>query len=126
MLVEAIFQVEAMKQGWIVSQPFGDNAPYDFIVDTGDRLLKVQCKHLAHARGSKDAYSFNTHKKTGHRRNTRSSYVGLVDYFFAYSLEDDVHIWMPIGVCNTSEQSVRKEPTPTSPKAKLIKDYLIC
>jgi hypothetical protein len=32
------------KAGFIVSAPFGNGAPYDLIVDTGKRLLKVQGK----------------------------------------------------------------------------------
>ena len=32
------------KAGFVVSLPFGNGAPYDLIVDTGKRLLKVQVK----------------------------------------------------------------------------------
>lgn len=41
---EAMFLATASQKGLIVSQPFGDCAPYDFIVDNGKELIKVQVK----------------------------------------------------------------------------------
>jgi hypothetical protein len=41
---EATFIADATRHDLTVSQPFGDNAAYDFIVDNGDRLLRVQVK----------------------------------------------------------------------------------
>ena len=35
---------ELVSKGYIVSQPYGDNAPYDFIIDTNEKLLKIQVK----------------------------------------------------------------------------------
>lgn len=34
-----------MELGYNVSVPIGENSKYDFIIDTGDALIKVQCKH---------------------------------------------------------------------------------
>ena len=33
-----------MEEGLVVSQPMGDNSPYDFLVDNGEDILKVQIK----------------------------------------------------------------------------------
>lgn len=35
-LTEMRFMVEATKQGFIVSKPFGDNQRYDFVIDGGE------------------------------------------------------------------------------------------
>lgn len=43
-IAEAVFIAECLKKGYQVSTPFGDNAPYDCIVDTGSGLYKVQVK----------------------------------------------------------------------------------
>lgn len=43
-LAELRFQLQCHERGWTVSKPYGDNARYDFIVDTGKRLLRVQVK----------------------------------------------------------------------------------
>lgn len=42
--LELEFAVECIRRGAIVSQPIGDNAPYDFIVDFGMKIYKVQIK----------------------------------------------------------------------------------
>ena len=34
----------ALKRGWSVSKPVGENQRYDLILDTGNNLLRVQCK----------------------------------------------------------------------------------
>ena len=44
---ETLFAFRAMEEGLIVSQPMGDNSPYDFLVDNGDDILKVQIKSSA-------------------------------------------------------------------------------
>ena len=33
------------KKGYIVSEPMSENAPYDLICDTGNKLLKIQVKY---------------------------------------------------------------------------------
>ena len=50
---ECAFTCQAMEQGLVVSKPYGDSAPYDFIVDSGPyqgkrpRLLRVQVRCAA-------------------------------------------------------------------------------
>jgi hypothetical protein len=41
---ETLFAFRAMEEGLIVSQPMGDNSPYDFLVDNGEDILKLQIK----------------------------------------------------------------------------------
>lgn len=43
-IAESIFITECLKKGYNISIPFGDNIPYDCIVDTGTALVKVQVK----------------------------------------------------------------------------------
>lgn len=33
------------KKGYIISEPMSENAPYDLICDTGDKLLRIQVKY---------------------------------------------------------------------------------
>lgn len=35
------------KKGYIVSEPMSENAPYDLICDTGEKLLRIQVKYRA-------------------------------------------------------------------------------
>ena len=47
---ECAFLYQAIKRGLVVSKPYGDSAPYDFIVDSGpyqgkpSRLWRVQVR----------------------------------------------------------------------------------
>lgn len=41
---EALFIAKAIKKGYVVSVPTGDNAPYDCILDVNGSLKKVQVK----------------------------------------------------------------------------------
>jgi hypothetical protein len=41
---ESIVMAAYLKAGFMVSIPFGAGAPYDLIVDTGNRLCRVQVK----------------------------------------------------------------------------------
>ena len=37
---------ECAKKNWVVLFPFGENTPYDIVVDNGIKLLKVQVKFI--------------------------------------------------------------------------------
>ena len=39
-----LFAFRAMEEGFVVSQPMGDKSPYDFLIDNGEDILKVQVK----------------------------------------------------------------------------------
>ena len=43
-LAELRFWTEATRRGMIVSKPYGDSARYDFVVDCGGKLSRVQGK----------------------------------------------------------------------------------
>lgn len=43
-VAESAFLHKAMELGLAVAKPWGDSSRYDFIVDTGERLLRVQVK----------------------------------------------------------------------------------
>lgn len=45
-LAELAFLHKAASLGYTVSKPYGDSAHYDFIVDTGRHLLRVQVKSV--------------------------------------------------------------------------------
>jgi hypothetical protein len=51
--VEAAFLAKATMLGFPVLKPWGDSRPYDFAVESGRRLLKVQVKCATSHRGSR-------------------------------------------------------------------------
>ncbi len=59
-LAELAFLYKASSLGLVVSKPYGDSARYDFLVDDGERIWKVQVKSAeAEFQG---AYYFNSHR----------------------------------------------------------------
>lgn len=72
-----------LASGYSVSIPFGDNDKYDLIVDTGSRLLRVQCKTAW--QGASGTIRFNTHSQTttdGDYEET--TYEDAIDAFLAH------------------------------------------
>jgi hypothetical protein len=61
-VLELEFAAECIRRGAIVSQPFGDNSHYDFLVDNGLRIYRVQVK-AASLRADKKSYSVNLTRK---------------------------------------------------------------
>ena len=52
-LAEAAFLLKAQSMGFRVARPWGDSDRYDFILDSGARLWRVQLKstEVLHSRG---------------------------------------------------------------------------
>lgn len=56
-LAELRFWTEATRRGMTVSKPYGDSARYDFIVDCGGKLSRVQVKSSSFSRQGVHAVS---------------------------------------------------------------------
>lgn len=50
---EAAFLLEALSRGFVVSKPFGSAVGYDFILDNGKSLFKVQVKAANKAKSNR-------------------------------------------------------------------------
>lgn len=69
-----------MEQGYDVSMPLRHTSPYDMIVDTGDRLIKVQVKSTtSDFRDNRNSIKIQVHKQ----RNELYS-VLEIDYIALY------------------------------------------
>ena len=71
--------------GYKVSIPYGENSRYDFILDTGKQLLRIQVK-TSHAIKTNDGFNFAT---SSTRINSKGSYrrsytEDEADYFATY------------------------------------------
>ena len=67
-----------LSEGYTVSIPFGDNHPYDLVVDDHKRLYRLQCK-TAWSTGN-GTIRFNTHSQTTKNGEYHErSYRGLID-----------------------------------------------
>ena len=57
------FAYECGRRGAIVSEPIGDNSRYDFIVDSGKQLFRVQVKSSTAKPKSPGVFTFNGTRK---------------------------------------------------------------
>ena len=73
--------VKCLEEGYSISKPLFDNARYDFILDTGNKLLRIQVKSSWNEDHS--AFTFNGYSQhsTGNG-NKRMKYTNKeIDYF---------------------------------------------
>ncbi len=76
-LAQMEFMLRGMGMGMVVSEPYGDNARYDCVVDNGRRLNKVQVKSTG------AVHSPNTcHVNVG-RHKVRGKKNGFVPYLMS-------------------------------------------
>lgn len=74
--------VKCLEAGYLISKPLFDNARYDFILDTGNKLLRIQVKSSTWNEDH-SAFSFNGYSQhsTGDG-NKRMKYTNKeIDYF---------------------------------------------
>ena len=103
-IVEYQVVTKFLELGYIVSQPLVD-CRYDFLVDIGDVIYKVQVKKSSKAETS-GAFTFrtsNTHVNT--KGTIHRDYKDDVD-FFATIWEDKCYL-VPISICGVKNKTLR-------------------
>ena len=91
-MAEAKFLAKASELGFGVAKPWGDSDAYDFIVQTGGRLWKVQVKS-AHVAWKDGSYSFRAH---GH--SYKAYRADEIDLLVAYVVPENAWYVFPVRV----------------------------
>lgn len=75
--------LKCMEMGFIVSRPLFDDARYDFILDIGVRLLRIQVKSSHWCDDEKSVFEFNGYSQHSNgKANKRMKYTkDEIDYF---------------------------------------------
>jgi hypothetical protein len=98
-LGEIAFLHRATILGLRVSKPFGDSDPYDFIVDNGRHLSRVQVKATA-TRHSKSSYNIKAGRRPYRGRCKKavfSPYVASeIDFLALYLVREELWFIIPI------------------------------
>lgn len=84
-MAEMMFVSEAIRRGFIVSRPIFDKNGYDFIVDTGSGLSRIQVKSTAKKQGRSQNYIFSLVR--GHKKVIYTDKE--FNYLAAYIKEND-------------------------------------
>lgn len=110
---EAIILAHLLKKGFVVLLPFGNNQPYDMVIDHEDQMIRVQCKTGRRQGGS---LVFNTCSQSSVSYKRRS-YAGRADIFLVYFPETEKIYRVPvIGTPAGSSCTLRIDPVKTDPK----------
>ena len=88
---ELAFFYKAAGLGFGVAKPWGDSERYDFILDSGQRLWRVQVKSGCHHRKR----CYDLHGKCGNHEKTQYT-SEEIDMFVAYLVPIDVWYVIPV------------------------------
>ena len=121
---EGIILAHLLKMNRIVLLPFGNNQPYDLVVDEDGQFIRIQCKTARFVNGCVVADIS--------RRNTingkRKSYFGLADVIMLYCEATDKIYQISVRPKMKKQISLRVDkPKKHSPKStlRMAKDYEI-
>ncbi len=89
--VEVRFLLQALTLGLAVAKPYGDNVPYDFIVDNGRRTFRVQVKSVSRF----DLGSYRLSTARGGRGKSPYS-PREIDFLAAYIIPEDAWYLIPV------------------------------
>lgn len=120
--------MKCIEQGYIVSKPLFDNARYDFILDTGTQLLKIQVKTSRWKDEEHSSFIFNCYSQhsTGNGNKRMRYSKEDIDYFMTE--KDNLFYLFPAPdkdhTCQ--EKTLRVLPTKSGQTANIswAKDYL--
>lgn len=126
-ITEAILIAEFLKLNIPVSIPFGDNQPYDLVIDFNGNLKKVQIKT---GRLRNGVVLFNTVASINNitdKRKIIRNYKGKIDYFAVYCPDTKECYFLPIINCSNSVGSLRCTNTKNGQNKKVMwaKDYIL-
>lgn len=89
-LAELKFLSEATSRGFIVSRPFGHQNRYDFILDTGKKLFKIQVKSTSSSKvDNHGGYLIKTCGSNSYKTKE-------VDIMACYIFPEDVWYFIPL------------------------------
>jgi hypothetical protein len=122
-LCEIKFAASLIEVGYSVSMPWGDNQRYDMLIDDGENIYKVQCKH---GRLRSGAVVFNSIScGTGNYAKGRT-YIGEIDFFGVYCPDTQQCYLVPVNEAGASICSLRVDkPKKNFTYVKWAKDYVI-
>ena len=115
--------LKCIQQGWTVSKPLFDNARYDFILDTGNKLLRIQVKTSAWLDDSHTAFSFNGYSQHSlSLGNKKMHYTNKeIDYFMTE--KDNVYYLYPATDEGFTRKILRFSAKQANKSINWAKDY---
>ena len=102
LITEMSVALELIKAGYAVSQPLNIDSKYDFIVDTGKQLLRIQVK-TSHLNKNKTGFEFKCRSVTINTNKINHHYYSENDIdYFATCWEGEVYL-IPVNQCSATK-----------------------
>jgi uncharacterized protein YneR len=96
-LGELAFILKAASLGITASKPFGDRRPYDFLVEHGQRLLRIQVKSVFTRQGGSWRFGFSVAVSKHPRSGKRVTYTAdQIDFIVAFVAPHDAWYVIPV------------------------------
>jgi hypothetical protein len=92
-MAELVFALKAISMGFSVSKPFGDSDPYDLVVESHGRLLRIQVKSVFTT--NRWGYSVTVARNRLHRPGELYT-AQEIDFLAAYVVVHDVWYILPV------------------------------
>ncbi len=80
---ELLFSAQCHELGYYVSKPWSDDCPYDFILDTGKRLIRVQVKSTSSPASKSGGYYCTIRRRSGVLRSYRKKDVDVIAVYIS-------------------------------------------
>lgn len=94
-LAELAFSLKAASLGFGVAKPYGDKQHYDFILDSGERIWRVQVKSSSYAVPGRSGYAVNA-SHVGKGCKSKAYEADEIDFLAAYIVPADAWYIVPV------------------------------
>lgn len=123
---EAAVLARLVKLGFAVLQPFGDNQPYDLVIEKDGEFFRLQCKSGKLKNG---VISFKTVSTLPRLNGTYDykSYDGKIDFFAVYCPDNEEIYLVPVDDVGKVVSYLRVEKTKNSQTkgVRLAEKYIL-
>ncbi len=111
-----------VEAGYIVSKPFGDGCKYDFVIDDGALLQRVQCKT---GRLKNGCVVFNAYSVAGNSNGKRQGYKEHADVFAVSCPQNEQVYLVPVAHVGGAGVLLRIEETQNNQQKRVrwAKEY---
>lgn len=118
--------IKCIEMGFTVSKPIFDNARYDFILDTGKNLLRIQVKTSHWKDEEKSAFIFNCYSQHSLSNGNKVMKYTKEEIDFFMTEQDGVFYLYPVPNQGIKEKTLRVKPTKTGQTKNICfaKDYV--
>lgn len=112
------------EKGYLCSVPYGNVGRYDLLVDTGKKIVRIQCKS-AH-KNDNGSYTVNTSNTTMKANGNVRKFYTKDEIDFIITFIEDQAVFIPVEMIEKSQSKIFRTELPkygTKSNCNLIQDY---